>query len=98
MVTNVEVEHREVILDRGDRLDYDSLIMASGGETSYFGHDEWQGVSCALKTLTDAVDLRNRIFGAFEEAERTDNPTAREEWLRLWWSEAARLGWRSPGS
>ena len=36
---------------------------------------------CGLKTLADAVDLRNRIFGAFEEAERADDPAAREEWL-----------------
>jgi NADH dehydrogenase len=82
-VTDIDVERRQVILDRADRLDYDSLIMACGGETSYFGHDEWRGASCALKTLTDAVQLRNRIFGAFEEAERTDDPTAREEWLRF---------------
>jgi NADH dehydrogenase len=80
-VTDVDVERRQVILDRGERLDYDSLIMACGGQTSYFGHDEWQDVSCPLKTLGDAVDLRSRIFGAFEEAERTDDPAAREQWL-----------------
>lgn len=82
-VSDVDVEHRQVVLDRGERLDYDSLIMACGGETSYFGHDEWQEVSCALKTLEDALDLRNRLFGAFEEAERAPDAAAREEWLRL---------------
>ena len=41
-VTDVDVERRQVVLDRGDRLDYDSLILACGGETSYFGHDEWR--------------------------------------------------------
>ena len=80
-VTDIDVERRQVVLDRGERLDYDSLILACGGETSYFGHDEWQEVTCGLKTLSDAVDLRDRIFGAFEEAERTDDPTARDEWL-----------------
>jgi NADH:ubiquinone reductase (H+-translocating) len=80
-VADVDVERRQVVLDRGERLDYDSLIMACGGETSYFGHDEWSEVSCALKTLADAVRLRQRIFGAFEEAERTDDPSARQEWL-----------------
>ena len=80
-VTDVDVERRQVVLDRGERLDYDSLIMACGGETSYFGHDEWSEVSCALKTLPDAVQLRHRIFGAFEEAERTEDPAARQEWL-----------------
>ena len=80
-VTDVDVEHRHVVLDRGERLAYDSLIVACGGETSYFGHDEWQQVTCGLKTLGDAVDLRDRIFGAFEEAERADEPAARDEWL-----------------
>jgi NADH dehydrogenase len=80
-VTDVDLEKRQVVLDRGERLDYDSLIMSCGGATSYFGHDEWQGESCALKTLEDALDLRNRIFGAFEEAERLSDPAAREEWL-----------------
>ena len=80
-VTDVDVEQRHVVLDRGERLAYDSLIVACGGETSYFGHDEWQQVTCGLKTLGDAVDLRDRIFGAFEEAERADEPAARDEWL-----------------
>jgi NADH:ubiquinone reductase (H+-translocating) len=79
--TGLDAENRQVILDRGDRLDYDSLIMACGAETSYFGKDEWSEVSFGLKTLTDAVDLRNRIYGAFEEAERTDDPEERRKWL-----------------
>jgi len=80
-VTGVDAERREVVLDRGDRIGYDSLVMACGGETSYFGHDEWQDVSSPLKTLADAVGLRDRIFGAFEEAERTDDPAVADEWL-----------------
>src|SRR4051812_32333029 len=79
-VTDIDVAHRQVVLDRGERVDYDSLILACGGETSYFGHDEWQEVTCGLKTLSDALDLRGRIFGAFEEAERAAD-AAREEWL-----------------
>jgi NADH dehydrogenase len=80
-VTEVDVDRREVVLERGERLEYDSLIVACGGETSYFGHDEWREVTCGLKTLDDATDLRDRIFGAFEEAERADDPSARAEWL-----------------
>jgi NADH:ubiquinone reductase (H+-translocating) len=80
-VTDIDVERRQVVLDRGERLDYDSLIVACGGQTSYFGHDEWQEVSFPLKTLADAVDLRSRIFGAFEEAERAPDPATRDEWL-----------------
>jgi NADH dehydrogenase len=80
-VTDIDVEQRQVVLDRGERLDYDSLILACGAETSYFGHDEWRDVSCGLKTVTDAEDLRNRIFGAFEEAERAEDPSERDQWL-----------------
>jgi NADH:quinone reductase (non-electrogenic) len=80
-VTDVDAEGRQVVLDRGERLDYDSLIVACGGQTSYFGHDEWQDVSCALKTLADAIDLRKRFYGAFEEAERAQDPASRAEWL-----------------
>ncbi len=80
-VTDVDVKRRQVVLDRGERIDYDSLIVAPGGETSYFGHDEWKEFSCGLKTMDDALDLRNRIFGAFEEAERAEDPDTRDEWL-----------------
>ena len=80
-VTDVDPQQRQVVLDRGDRLGYDSLIVACGSQTSYFGHDEWKDVSCGLKTLADAVDLRKRFYGAFEEAERTDDPAERADWL-----------------
>src|SRR5436305_7455514 len=80
-VSGVDVVEREVVLDYGERLGYDSLIVACGGETSYFGHDDWREVTCGLKTLADAVDLRTRIFGAFEQAERVSDPALRDEWL-----------------
>ncbi len=80
-VAGVDVLQRQVVLERGERLDYDSLIVACGGETSYFGHEHWQQVTCGLKTLADAVALRDRIFGAFEEAERASDAPARDEWL-----------------
>src|SRR4029079_11622031 len=58
-VVDFDVDQREVILDRGERIPYDSLILACGMETSYFGNDEWREVSCGLKTLADAMDLRD---------------------------------------
>ncbi len=80
-VTDVDAGRRQVVLDRGERLDYDSLIVACGAQTSYFGHDEWKEVSCGLKTLSDVVDLRNRFFAAFEEAERAEDEATRAAWL-----------------
>jgi NADH:ubiquinone reductase (H+-translocating) len=80
-VVDFDVERKEVVLERGERIGYDSLVLACGMETSYFGNDEWKDVSCGLKTLADAVELRDRLFGAFEEAERQTDPKARAEWL-----------------
>ena len=80
-VTDVDAERRQVTLDRGEQLDYDSLVVACGAQTSYFGKDEWAQTTYGLKTLSDAVDLRTHFYAAFEEAERTADPVARGEWL-----------------
>jgi len=80
-VAEVDPERQEAVLSRGDRLDYDSLIVACGARTSYFGHDEWEEVTCGLKTLEDATYLRQRFYGALEEAERTSDPAERSEHL-----------------
>ena len=78
---DLDVERKQLILDREERLNYDSLIVACGAQTSYFGKDEWQEVSCGLKTLEDALDLRNRFYGAFEEAERAVEETEQRKWM-----------------
>ncbi len=80
-VTGIDAERRQVALDTGERLDYDSLILAGGAETSYFGRDDWAEVTFGLKTLDDAVALRDRVFGAFEQAERATTQAERDEWL-----------------
>ncbi len=80
-VTDLDVERRRVILDRAEPLDYDSLVVACGAETSYFGNDEWAKPSFGLKTLRDAVALRERIVSAFEEAERATDSALRDELL-----------------
>jgi NADH dehydrogenase len=78
---SLDVERRRLTLDGSEHLDYDSLIVACGAQTSYFGKDEWRDVSCGLKTLADALDMRNRIYGAFEEAERAHNAGEQRKWL-----------------
>ncbi len=79
--TGLDAERRQLELDGGERLDYDSLIVACGAQTSYFGNEAWREVTCGLKTLADAVALRNRVYGAFEQAERTDDEDERRELL-----------------
>ncbi len=63
------------------RIPYDSLIVAAGATSSYFGHDEFGDYAPGMKTVDDALELRARIFGAFEMAEIEADPEARREWL-----------------
>jgi NADH dehydrogenase len=58
-------------------IGYDSLIVATGASGSYFGHPEFEPDAPGLKSIDDALDLRGRIFGAFELAELEDDPAAR---------------------
>jgi NADH dehydrogenase len=62
---------------------YDSLIVAAGVTQSYFGQDEFALFAPGMKTLDDAVELRRRIFGAFEMAEMIDDPAEKKRWLTI---------------
>lgn len=77
----VDVAQRKVILENGDALEYDRLIVATGAIDSYFGHDEWRAHAPGLKTLEDAFEIRHRILLAFENAEREADPVKRAAWL-----------------
>jgi NADH dehydrogenase len=57
---------------------YDSLIVAGGAVTSYFGHDDFRAAACGMKTLDDALYLRGEIFGAFERAEQEGDEDRRQ--------------------
>ncbi len=59
-------------------IPYDFLILATGARHSYFGHPEWEKVAPGLKSLEDAVEIRRRIFMAFEYAERITDEAARK--------------------
>src|SRR5207248_6556477 len=62
-------------------LAYDTLIVATGAESHYFGHDEWASEAPGLKTVEDALEIRRRIFLAFEAAERETDPAVRRALL-----------------
>jgi NADH dehydrogenase len=81
-VVDIDLGARELRLDAGGRgsvLPYDSLIVAAGATQSYFGHDEFAVHAPGMKTIHDALELRGRIFGAFEMAEFDSE--RREHWL-----------------
>jgi NADH:quinone reductase (non-electrogenic) len=79
-VRDIDAQNRRVILD-DSALDYDTLIVAAGASHSYFGHDEWRERAPGLKSIEDAVEIRRRIFLAFETAERSADEAARRRWL-----------------
>lgn len=76
-VTGIDTTAHRVLLEDGDVLPYDMLILATGARHAYFGHDEWEPFAPGLKTLEDATTLRRRILVAFERAERETDPQRR---------------------
>src|SRR5262245_60564256 len=64
---------------RDSELKYDYLVLATGGRTSYFGHDEWEKFAPGLKDLDDAVEIRRRVLLAFVAAEKETDPERRRE-------------------
>src|SRR5215813_7779841 len=64
---------------RDSELKYDYLVLATGGRTSYFGHDEWEKFAPGLKDLDEAVEIRRRVLLAFEAAEKETDPERRRE-------------------
>jgi NADH dehydrogenase len=76
-VSGVDADGHRVLLEDGDELPYDTLVLATGARHAYFGHDEWEPFAPGLKTLEDATTLRRRILVAFERAERETDPQRR---------------------
>jgi NADH dehydrogenase len=68
-VLDFKLEQKKVVT-KGQVLDYDSLIIASGATHAYFGHQEWEPLAPGLKTIEDALEIRRRVLLAFELAER----------------------------
>lgn len=84
-VVDIDASARELICRRAGgaefRLPYDELIVAVGVEQSYFGHDEFAQYAPGMKTLSDALNIRRRVFGAFEMAATATDPEERKRWL-----------------
>ncbi len=81
-VTDFDLVNRRVSLKQG-ALQYDYLVAALGGCTSYFGHQEWEQFAPGLKTIDDALRIRSRVLLAFEKAENTSNAAERERLMTI---------------
>ncbi|MEH2046162.1 NAD(P)/FAD-dependent oxidoreductase [Nostoc sp.] len=79
-VNDIDPKAQEVIL--GDEvIPYDTLIVATGANHSYFGKDNWKEFAPGLKTVEDAIEMRRQIFSAFEAAEKETDPEKRRALL-----------------
>lgn len=78
--TAIDLPSRRVVLADGE-VDYDFLIVATGATHAYFGHEDWELLAPGLKTLKDALQIRQRILIAFEIAEREPDKRLRHEWM-----------------
>lgn len=72
-VTGFDLAARRVTHTRGT-IEYDYLVVAAGGATSYFGHPEWEQFAPGLKNLDDALRIRRKILCSFEQAETDPDP------------------------
>jgi NADH dehydrogenase len=81
-VQQIDLAAKRVQLDRAT-LDYDYLVLALGGATSYFGHPEWAEFAPGLKTLDDALLIRRNILLAFERAETEPDPAEQRRLMTI---------------
>lgn len=83
-VTDVDPKARKVTVEAPSityEVEYDSLIVGAGASQSYFGNDHFADHAPGMKSIDDALELRARIFGAFELADLHDDPVERERWM-----------------
>ncbi len=69
-VVGIDASSHSVSLSDGHRLSYDQLVIATGSEYNYFGHDDWRKFAPGLKSVHEARQIRHRLLLAFEKAER----------------------------
>jgi NADH dehydrogenase len=79
--TDIDPKGRRLTLQDGAVFEYDSLIVATGSKTSYYGHDQWRATAPSLKSIEEATAIRHKILFAFEAAERESDLEKRRAWL-----------------
>ncbi|HEX4839525.1 MAG TPA: NAD(P)/FAD-dependent oxidoreductase [Rhabdochlamydiaceae bacterium] len=82
-IAEVDKKNHLVVLGNGEKVDYDYLVLAIGARHSYFGNDEWEKFAPGLKTIKDALTIREELLMSFEKAERLDNKAETEKYLNF---------------
>jgi NADH dehydrogenase len=78
---DIDPQAKKVILLDGAAFEYDSLIVATGSQSSYYGHDGWREWAPSLKSVEEATAIRHKILYAFERAERAASDEEAQTWL-----------------
>ncbi len=82
-VKTIDKKNKKIVLKSKKVFDFDYLIVAVGAKHSYFGNSEWEPYAGGLKTIQDALDIREKILLAFEKAERESDPKKRQKHLNF---------------
>ncbi len=82
-VAHVDKNLKQLTLGNGDKISYDFLVLAVGSRHSYFGNDQWEEFAPGLKTINDAINIREKILVSFEKAERMDSPQEAAKYLNF---------------
>ncbi|MCE2983145.1 MAG: NAD(P)/FAD-dependent oxidoreductase [Parachlamydia sp.] len=82
-VEKIDLEQQSIKITSGEVYNYDDLILAPGARHSYFGHDHWEAYAPGLKTIADALRIRDKILMAYEKAERADDPDEAQKEMRF---------------
>lgn len=82
-IVSIDKKNRQVFFRNGEHLSYDYLVVALGARHSYYGNDSWKEYAPGLKTLTDAIKIRERILISFEKAERCDSISEAKKYLNF---------------
>jgi NADH dehydrogenase len=78
---DIDPQSKKVLLADGDAFPYDTLIIATGSQTSYYGNDHWRENAPSLKSIEEATRMRHKLLYAFERAERAETEAEERAWL-----------------
>jgi NADH:quinone reductase (non-electrogenic) len=78
---DIDPQAKRVVLRDGGTFEYDSLIVATGSQTSYYGNDAWREWAPSLKSVEEATAIRHKLLYAFERAERAESEDEARTWL-----------------
>ena len=81
-VSDIEPDKNRVVLENGVSVEYEYLILAPGAQYNYFQNESWEKHAPGLKSLNNALDIREQILISLEKADQIDDPEKRKPYLR----------------